>query len=140
MQQVKYKDLEQQMAADGFITSAAYAQKYNLTRSQLDSRMHTGKLDYKKSGRWYFVKEDKAPTEQSREGWLTVQEFADSCEMSLPWAYRQIDAGRVQSKTIGERLLVNPKIELVRQERELRSGKNFVYWTAKEKQQCVKFA
>ncbi|GEM_PF-6059826 len=139
--QTKLKELEASMALQGYITSAAYAEKYNLTRNQVDTRMHTGKLQYTKKDKRYFIKEDVAPTILEKdEIWLTVQEFAEHCGMCPAWAYRQIQLGQVKTKNVGERLLVHSNLQIVRNEREHRSGQRFVYWTAKEKQECLKFS
>jgi hypothetical protein len=113
-----------------FMTVKQYAEQNALTIKQVQDLLYNKRLEYSKIGGKIYIPYDAQPIkiDFDKEEWLTVQELAEKCKMSVQWAYRQFNLGNLESRRINGRVMVKSQVNLVRFERQLRSGRIFVYW------------
>lgn len=138
---MQLEKLKAHMAEEGYIHSSEYSKLTGLTKAQVDDRINARRLEYKKAGRYIFIKKEARPAEYvDRQAWLTMAEYSARYGIPLKTVQLTVQDGRLESKKIGERWFVLGDVTLRREERIFSSGKRQIFWTQEEKQKCIKSA
>lgn len=133
--------LKNQMLEQGYLHSAEYARIHGLSKAQIESRLQSQQIEYKKVGQLRFVKVDAQPANYiDRQAYLTVPEYAARNNISATRVNKLVKQGKLECKTIGTRAYIHGDITLIKEVKTYPSGKQLAYWKQAPKSQPTVFS